>query len=344
MSIALDEQRFSRIENDREPDFIELGTLQPATARRAPYRSPARQNPDRSADAAQDSAAAPVSIRVDPQHDTSRRRYSERRWIQLLERLFTFERNTGYAISITVHAFLIIILSLFLLRGSAPAPKIVLNSTFSEELPSVSASGALDAELTLPDAPVENVPIVGDVESAGGAGLGRLFGFDGAEFFGLRAGGNDFVYIVDCSGSMKGAPFARARREMLDSIDELRPDQRMYVMFYANTPYLMFNESGPPATLIPATDENKERLRKWVARINADGGTQPEQPLKWALGLGPDAIFLLTDGQFGDIVNDITSANGGRSRIHTISFMNRSGEELLRRIADENAGTYRFVP
>lgn len=348
MSVSLEEQRFSRVYGDGEPDFIELPTKPTADRplRRLRRPQPARQDSNQPAGGAKDQASTGLPIRVDPQHAASHRPYRrpEPNWKRILVGLLTFERSTGYAISITVHVFLIIILALFVVGGSAPTPRIKIVSTFAEQ--SQPVGELLDMQLSqpIPDVAVNRIPMIGDVESADGAGLGRFFGDGGAEFFGLRAGGRDFVYIVDCSGSMEGAPFARACRELLDSIDELKSDQRFYVMFFSTTPFLMFNESGPPRGLIQATPDNKRRLREWVERLDADGDTKPVQALKWGIGLDPDAVFVLTDGEFRESVDGITELNDGTAHIHTVAFMSDEGEDVLRRMADENGGTYRFVP
>src|SRR5262249_49573537 len=68
-----------------------------------------------------------------------------------------------------------------------------------------------------------------DAASAGGnaaRGSGAGSGNEGTEFFGVRSSGRHFVYVVDCSSSMSGPPFDRARKELLDSVSNLRSTQK----------------------------------------------------------------------------------------------------------------------
>jgi len=60
----------------------------------------------------------------------------------------------------------------------------------------------------------------------------------------------------------------------------------------------------------------------------------------------PDAIWLLSDGLFPPAAADLIRNENpnAHTQIHTIAFYDNQGEPLLRRIAEENRGRYRFVP
>ena len=177
----------------------------------------------------------------------------------------------------------------------------------------------------------------------------------GGEFFGVVARGDRFVYVVDCSGSMIGEKFDAARHEVLRSAHNLLAYQKFYVIFFSDEAYPMFSDpvSGrqnaqatqPESAALPAEDANLERLRAWIQGFSIQGGTDPRQAMIAALELQPDAIFMLTDGAFeAQTVDVIRQRNDKRVAIHTIAFKDRSGEPLLRRIAEENGGEYRYVP
>ena len=53
----------------------------------------------------------------------------------------------------------------------------------------------------------------------------------------------------------------------------------------------------------------------------------------------------VSDGLFDESAADVirTANPGRRVRIHTIAFYDNEGEAVLRRIAEENRGKYRFV-
>ncbi len=80
----------------------------------------------------------------------------------------------------------------------------------------------------------------------------------------------------------------------------------------------------------------------------------PYDPLKFALELKPDVIFLLSDGEFPQGIEDLLKErnqvenlfgdSGPISIVHTIGYHSREGESRMRRIAEQNNGQYRHVP
>ncbi len=171
--------------------------------------------------------------------------------------------------------------------------------------------------------------------AAGGGGGGS------ASFFGLQARGKNFVYVVDHSGSMDGPRLLAAKSELIRSISALKRNMSFLVIFFDDQFEVM-----PGGRLVKATEANKRRYFGWIDRIESGGGTDPAAAMQTALALKPDAIWLLTDGEFDPEACDaIRQANpGARVQIHTIGFQSREGEPLLKRIARENRGQYRFVP
>ncbi|EMI24228.1 vWA domain-containing protein [Rhodopirellula europaea] len=174
------------------------------------------------------------------------------------------------------------------------------------------------------------------------------------EFCGVEGGGNHFVYLVDSSGSM-GDAFTSARSALLQSIDMLTEKQRFYVVFFdAECDYMQLSGSPEPETRSAyATAKNKQQLRNWAMRVSMDRGKAPYEPLRFALGLKPDVIFLLSDGEFPQGIEDLLSEENRSTNlfgdtdpisiVHTISYHSREGESRMRRIAEKNFGQYRHV-
>lgn len=101
---------------------------------------------------------------------------------------------------------------------------------------------------------------------------------------------------------------------------------------------------GRARGLIPATDTYKALAQQWIHKLRAGGGTQPKDALEIALGLEPEVIYFLTDGQIPvDTPDVIKRANKGKVRVNTVALGYAGSEILLRRIATENKGTYKFV-
>lgn len=175
------------------------------------------------------------------------------------------------------------------------------------------------------------------------------------EFCGVEGGGNHFVYLVDSSGSM-GDAFISARRALLESIDMLTPEQRFYVIFFdAQCDFMRVTraDQDEPRS-VKASNENKRRLKSWAMRVEMDRGRAPYEPLKYALEkLKPDVIFLLSDGEFPQGIEELIAEENRVSNlfgeikpvsiIHTISYYSREGESRMRRIAENNFGQYRHI-
>jgi hypothetical protein len=161
-----------------------------------------------------------------------------------------------------------------------------------------------------------------------------------ANFYGVEADGDDFVFVVDMSGSMSGSRFRRAKNEVRRSIEALSPTQRYFVIFFSDNAWPM-----PGRELIEATPENLSDTRHWLQQAACQGGTNPLPALLDAIDLDPDAIFLLSDGRFDpNTAFQVKDAETVPAiPIHTIGFANAAGEPMLRAISDATGGTYRFV-
>ncbi len=91
-------------------------------------------------------------------------------------------------------------------------------------------------------------------------------------FFGIRAAGRFFVYVIDCSESMIDEDrFARATMEVRRSVLSLQAPQQFEVIFYNEESIPM--PGGPKPR--PADPQNKSQLVSWLRLVDPDGGTDP---------------------------------------------------------------------
>ena len=160
-----------------------------------------------------------------------------------------------------------------------------------------------------------------------------------AEFFGIRAQGKTFLYVVDCSGSMDvNDRLIRAKREIRRSVAQMRFPQRFEIIFYNDKPRPM--PGGVPQSI---EYSSKMQLFHWMDIIEADGGTDPRGAMTLALGQKPDAVFLLSDGAFPEgAVEAIAKSNKGKTPIHCIDFSGDSAD--LKAIAKGSGGQYASRP
>ncbi|WP_197442970.1 vWA domain-containing protein [Lignipirellula cremea] len=219
------------------------------------------------------------------------------------------------------------------------------------ELPSQAISVGSGAESTMQE--------VGALFEAGGEGLSdHGVGDGGAEFFGVKAGGRRFVFLVDSSKSMGGGKFEAACQELLYAISKLEKDQYFYIIFFDHDAARMtLTPGGPPETrCVPATRENMLACQRWVSTVELELKTNVYESFVYALDLLPDAIYVLTDGVFSDrrqldnllksenVLDDVIDGKRPKVAIHTVGFYSRDGEEVLSTISREYGGVYRFVP
>ena len=167
---------------------------------------------------------------------------------------------------------------------------------------------------------------------------------EGVSFFGTPSKGDRFVFIIDKSGSMRtGNRFTKAKAELIRVLRALPQNARFMIYFFDGGA-----EAMPANAMLAAVPQNIQFAEKWVnGRTFGKGGTNPSQALRFTFNLKPDTVWLLTDGKFFNdetVVARIRKANPQKKiRINTLAIMDRQGEPVLKQIASENDGTYRFV-
>ena len=161
-------------------------------------------------------------------------------------------------------------------------------------------------------------------------------------FFGIRVRGQFFVFVVDQSGSMiDDDRLTRAKIELRRSILAIQPPQRFEVIFYNDQATPM--PGGP--MLRPADQRTKDQLTNWLHLIGPDGGTEPRSAVGQALALRPDAVFLLSDGEYPEgTVEAIARVNPRKIPIHCVDLTGGQAGDHLQRIARDSGGQYASKP
>lgn len=197
------------------------------------------------------------------------------------------------------------------------------------------------------------------------AGAGAAGSGSGASFFGLEAVGRRFCYIIDVSSSMQTGPEESTRidivkRELTRSLLALVESSEFSVVLYAGNSGWLFDDRQ----WLDSTQRNKlvaeARIASIVLEYNRrDGvgrfgvtqnGTAPSSAVERAMSLNPkpDAIYLLTDGEFGEPRVPEFVRNLNRSAlipVHCLFITDASGQSEaegdLRTIATESGGSFR---
>lgn len=186
-----------------------------------------------------------------------------------------------------------------------------------------------------------------------------------APFMGVSGNAMRIAYICDGSGSMTSVQ-ALVRKELVESINQLKPIQFFNVFFYQNAATSSFD----PARLLPATPATKRAVASWIQRdYLPSGSANPLPAIQIAFAQKVELIYLLTDG-LEDASADHSTANAVRQELRKLNhaqnvkvntiFLRRGdrpgtsdglsysteAEELakiLRLIATENGGQYKLV-
>ena len=278
--------------------------------------------------------------------------------------------------SITFHGLLAVLLW-FMVSQTVPGISIVLSATAAAS--SQSAAFKLGQNRLTTEAPWGNDPTVGtDVEKVQiDAKLNQdldteiltksyasQFEPNSVEFFGSRAYGNQFVFVLDISYSMRarnGERYARAAEELVRAVAQLRPDQQYCVFLFSwYTQEMFYNRR---AGYTKAGGDHAQKLKTWLDQISLDAGTDPRRALSLALQMKPDAVYLLSDGHFNqpaypnsetgwfdaDGVRSFENVLQGveqrfdRTPIHTIAFENPFTVDTMRKIAEKTGGHFRYI-
>ena len=181
--------------------------------------------------------------------------------------------------------------------------------------------------------------------------LGPAEGKARTSLFGVVGEGYKFVYVFDRSGSMGGSgrnALRAVKAELLASLDNLDTIHQFQIIFYNDRP-VIFNPSGAPGRLAFANEQNKQRARRFIATMVADGGTRHMDALELATKMQPDVIFFLTDADEPVLSRrdlDKVQRRAAGITIHAIEFgtgPKPPGKSFLEVLAAENAGQYRYV-
>ncbi len=67
----------------------------------------------------------------------------------------------------------------------------------------------------------------------------------------------------------------RVREELIQSLDELKPDQWFYVILFDGQTHPMFGPGNVEEEMLPATSDNIARARRWVMGYQSAANTSP---------------------------------------------------------------------
>jgi hypothetical protein len=145
-------------------------------------------------------------------------------------------------------------------------------------------------------------------------------------------------FVVQKSGCMTDCMIG-VKAWLTLAIHEVKPSASFYINFFTNT-----SQELPVHGFLPGTAANKRLAYDLIKVIKAGGEHKPEEALKHAFDLQPDIIYLVvqdTDQSFPELVARLNAKK--KVVINTICIVYNIDEPMLKQMAKENRGVYKFI-
>lgn len=154
----------------------------------------------------------------------------------------------------------------------------------------------------------------------------------------------ELVFVLDCSGSMRGAPLQQAKAAVSAALEMMDPNDTFQIIrFSDNASYFGTNP-------VAATRENIASAQRYLASLHGTGGTMMLEGIKAALDFPHDSsrlrfVTFLTDGYIGnesDIIGAVHERIGA-TRIFSFGIGSSVNRYLLERMAKEGRGVVAYL-
>ncbi|MEP6768234.1 MAG: marine proteobacterial sortase target protein [Acidobacteriota bacterium] len=169
---------------------------------------------------------------------------------------------------------------------------------------------------------------------------------DGAAAPGTRLP-RETVFVIDTSGSMHGTSIDGARQALAMALSRLAPEDRFNVIEFNSVTRRLFPESRR------ALPDAVEQARRWVGRLEAQGGTEMLPALAAALETSGEEsssasvrqVLFMTDGAVGneEELFAFIEKHLGKSRLFTVGLGSAPNSHFMTRAAMFGRGTFTYV-
>jgi Ca-activated chloride channel family protein len=152
------------------------------------------------------------------------------------------------------------------------------------------------------------------------------------------------IFVIDTSGSMHGESIKQARQALILALNRLKPGDLFNVIEFNDKARRLF------ARAEPATPEFRARALAWVARLQANGGTEMRAALDLALDGNTDParlrqVIFLTDGAVANDAELLERVRQrlGDSRLFTVGIGSAPNGYFMRKAAEIGRGSAVFI-
>ena len=154
----------------------------------------------------------------------------------------------------------------------------------------------------------------------------------------------EMIFIVDRSGSMDGAPLKKVQEAMRNCLNGLDANDTFQIVEFSNA------ASSFGSDPVPATAANLKRALKYIARLDASGGTEVEAGFKLAFAIPHDEnklriLSIMTDGYIGNEEQILVQVkkNLGGARVFAFGVGDSVNRYLIEGLAAVGRGAAAFV-
>jgi Ca-activated chloride channel family protein len=154
----------------------------------------------------------------------------------------------------------------------------------------------------------------------------------------------EVIFIIDTSGSMGGPPIVQAKAALQLGVDRLAPGDRFDIIRFDNHATRLFAEPQPAG---PAA---REAAWRFIAALQADGGTEMRAALEMAFATPPPAdalrqIVFVTDGSVANEAELVAMIGRrlGDARLFTVGIGAAPNAWFMHEAALAGRGSYTFI-
>ena len=151
----------------------------------------------------------------------------------------------------------------------------------------------------------------------------------------------ELIFVVDTSGSMHGASIAQAKQALVRALDGLAAGDRFNIIEFNSSTRALYHQG------VPADAANIAHARRFVERLEANGGTE----MLPALGLALDAagseawlrqVVFITDGSVGneEELYSMIESRLGNARLFTVGIGSAPNSWFMRKAAELGRGSF----
>ncbi len=156
----------------------------------------------------------------------------------------------------------------------------------------------------------------------------------------------ELVFIIDSSGSMSGSSIKQAKDSLNAALKRLNPSDRFNIIDFDSGFEPLFESA------MLANNSHLNEAKRFIRKIDADGGTEMLAPIKFALKSRDSEsknylrqIVFITDGQSGNegAIFNTVEFDIDNDRFFTIGIGSAPNSYLLTKLADFGRGAFTYI-